>query len=420
MEKKDFKFIVGQVKANEKAVIRIFDAIDHWTAYSFIDEFNWLQNYIKPSEIEIHINSTGGSVIDGMSIYSMISNCQIKTTCINEGLAASMGSIIWAAGDESKMRDYATLMIHNPFIADDVIDKDDEKLIECCTNQLKTIYMNRWGFDEDKVKEIMDGEEGIDGTWFTATSAVEAGIIPESSVIRTTKQLNAKAQKIAACADIKDRAEKYKELALASFNSKDTKQSTFKQNVDNNSNNNNMENKTLDVALICAALGMSKESAPEDVIASLPKMVEAAKNIESVKAKLKEKEDEVQALTLAKTSVEASLTKANDELSKVNAVVAEYKKKEAEVAEKAIEAMIDKAITEGRIQPEAKASWVDMAKANLELAKSTLASIPAQVDLSKSINQDEETIKGAANTAVKEAEAKINATIGEKFEFVKL
>ena len=111
MNTSKFKYVVGEAKENEVCDIRLFCDIDEYTANSF----NSVESYIKPSKIRVLINSSGGSVLYGMSIFSVIRNSSIPTECINEGLAASMGSIVWAAGDKSLMRDYAILMIHNPF-----------------------------------------------------------------------------------------------------------------------------------------------------------------------------------------------------------------------------------------------------------------------------------------------------------------
>ena len=100
MNTSKFKYVVGEAKENEVCDIRLFCDIDEYTANSFNSEFLWVESYIKPSKIRVLINSSGGSVLYGMSIFSVIRNSSIPTECINEGLAASMGSIVWAAGDE--------------------------------------------------------------------------------------------------------------------------------------------------------------------------------------------------------------------------------------------------------------------------------------------------------------------------------
>lgn len=131
-----------------------------------------------------------------MSTYSTIRNSKIETECIIEGLAASMGSIIWAAADRSLMRDYAILMIHNPFqpTAEDKCNTENQcdepsDMVKAFTKQIETIYRKRFGLKAEHVRAIMSGEADKDGTFFDAVSAVKAGIIPAENVIPTSKQL---------------------------------------------------------------------------------------------------------------------------------------------------------------------------------------------------------------------------------------
>lgn len=116
MKTEKFKYVVGETKPNEPAYMRMYGRIDEYSARNFNDEFLWLQDYVKPSKIVISINSEGGSVLHGMGTYSIIQNSPIETETIVEGLAASMGSVLWAAGTRAYMRDYSILMIHNPFL----------------------------------------------------------------------------------------------------------------------------------------------------------------------------------------------------------------------------------------------------------------------------------------------------------------
>ena len=116
MDINNLKNIVGEAKQGEVAVIKFFGRVTEETTSQFNSEFEFLENCVRPSLIRILINSEGGSVLHGMTTYSTISNSKIPTECIIEGIAASMGSVIWAAGDRSLMRDYSILMIHNPFM----------------------------------------------------------------------------------------------------------------------------------------------------------------------------------------------------------------------------------------------------------------------------------------------------------------
>ena len=102
-KQKELKYILGKVAAGLPADICFYDDVDDWSVERFLWEFDWLVENC-PSKIRVHINSCGGSCVEGMSVFTKILDCQIPTECINDGLAASMGSVIWAAGNEVYMK----------------------------------------------------------------------------------------------------------------------------------------------------------------------------------------------------------------------------------------------------------------------------------------------------------------------------
>lgn len=144
MDMNTLQYVVGEAKAGQPAVIRFFGRVTEETTSRFNDEFDFLENIIRPSCIRVLINSEGGSVLYGMSTYSTIANATVDTECIIEGVAASMASIIWAAGKRSLMRDYAILMIHNPMLPDDDGGEPSD-MVTAFTKQIETIYRKRFG-----------------------------------------------------------------------------------------------------------------------------------------------------------------------------------------------------------------------------------------------------------------------------------
>ena len=187
MDINNLKNIVGEAKQGEVAVIKFFGRVTEETTSQFNSEFEFLENCVRPSLIRILINSEGGSVLHGMTTYSTISNSKIPTECIIEGIAASMGSVIWAAGDRSLMRDYSILMIHNPFMPGAGEEQSD--MVKAFTGQIETIYRKRFGLTKEHVKAIMNGEADKDGMFFDAKAAVKAGIISADCVLKTSKQV---------------------------------------------------------------------------------------------------------------------------------------------------------------------------------------------------------------------------------------
>ena len=124
-------------------------------------------------EIVIHINSVGGEVAEGVTIYNRLKALANQKTVIVEGLAASIASIIAMAGDTIHMALGSQIMIHNPAClaigdsgelrkAADVLDKVKTSLMD--------IYAGKTGIDRDKLSEMMNDE-----TWLTASEALELG-----------------------------------------------------------------------------------------------------------------------------------------------------------------------------------------------------------------------------------------------------
>jgi ATP-dependent Clp endopeptidase proteolytic subunit ClpP len=113
--------------------------------------------------IEIRINSVGGVVMDGMSIYDAILKTKTPVHTINAGIAASISAVIFCAGKRRTMSDYALLMIHNPYGGD---NKESLDLMKESLN----IMLRRCGLPEAQIAEMMDKE-----TWMNATEAIEKG-----------------------------------------------------------------------------------------------------------------------------------------------------------------------------------------------------------------------------------------------------
>jgi ATP-dependent Clp protease, protease subunit len=106
-----------------KARIDIFDQIgestDWWTgeknglaARDFSAALAALGDDI--GEIELHINSPGGSVLDGWQIFNELRRHPAAVTAVIDGQAASMASIIAMAADRVLMPANATIWVHNP------------------------------------------------------------------------------------------------------------------------------------------------------------------------------------------------------------------------------------------------------------------------------------------------------------------
>ena len=97
-------------------IVFIGTPIDDFVANSIIAQLLFLQMEDPKKDVHIYINSPGGSVSDGMAIYDTLNfmQCDIVTYCL--GMAASMSTVILAAGTKGKRfaLPNSRIMIHQP------------------------------------------------------------------------------------------------------------------------------------------------------------------------------------------------------------------------------------------------------------------------------------------------------------------
>lgn len=409
------QYVVGKAEQDKVAIIRFFGSVDYYSASRFNEEFLWLQDVVKPSKIIVAINSDGGSVMYGMSVFSVIQSCPIEVDCIIEGIAASMGSVIWTAGNNSYMHDYSILMIHNPFMYNkDCEDPNVKNMLGAFKKQIETIYHKRFGLNKEKVREIMDGEGEADGTFFTASDAVKAGIIPAGNIIKTPKQAS-------------DKVRNALEGLKGSLNIVDVMNSITTE-IDENKltevvsaihqqNQQEQQDKNLMVEVkdkfsfetVTAQLGMGNDAPVANVTNRIADLLNAEASLKDVNAKY-------DALKIQFTGKETEVKNLNEQLTAKDTELQKYKDAEKAAKDTEIRTMVQNAADAGKIEKEAIPNWIEMANNNLELTRSTLNSIPARDKISTAIAADPENVKDATET-LKTAEQKmaeqVQAVVGD-------
>ena len=134
----------------------------------FLDQLAGTEN------INIHINSGGGSVFGGIAIYNMLRRNNAHKTVYVDGLAASIASVIMMAGDEIVMPKNATVMIHKPSAsyffttknADDL--RKDAESLDTCQEAIMQTYMTKAKVDKEEIEQKVNDE-----TWLTGEEAAE-------------------------------------------------------------------------------------------------------------------------------------------------------------------------------------------------------------------------------------------------------
>lgn len=182
MSKKFWEF--KNVLNNESADLYIYNEIVSWededftSAQSFRDD---LEGIGEVKNINLYINSPGGSVSDGLAIASMLKRSKSFVTAQVDGLACSIASVIACSADKVVMRNNCMMMIHNALAGGFMYDnaKGYRKLaddLDKISSSLRMTYIEKSGgkITEEKLTELMDSE-----SWLTAKECLDLGLCDE-------------------------------------------------------------------------------------------------------------------------------------------------------------------------------------------------------------------------------------------------
>ena len=158
-------------------IIFLTGPIDDNVAASICMQLLFLEAENPKKEISMYINSPGGVVTSGLSIYDTMQfiRCPVSTTVM--GQAASMGSLLLTAGEKG-MRfalPNARIMVHQPSggyqgqVTDILIHARE---VESLKRRLNEIYVQHSGRDYETIEEALERDN-----FFTAEAALAFGLI---------------------------------------------------------------------------------------------------------------------------------------------------------------------------------------------------------------------------------------------------
>jgi ATP-dependent Clp protease, protease subunit len=186
-------------KANNVSEILLYGPIGEsfWdenaiSAVQFSDKLKELPATTK--EIHLRVNSPGGSVFDGMTIYERLKAEKKKgrkVVAYVDGLAASIASVIIMAADEVIVGDGSMVMIHKPLVGTfgnsielermiSILDKIEEQMI--------SIYSKKTGQSRLEISQAL-----INETYYTSEEAIEIGLADSKFEAEDTLKLCAMA-----------------------------------------------------------------------------------------------------------------------------------------------------------------------------------------------------------------------------------
>ena len=160
-----------------KGTINIYDYIGKGGIESK-DILNIIEGFKsnEVNEIEVRINSPGGSIFEGFSIFNQLRDFNNITTVI-DGIASSIASIIALAGNSIKAYKNSYIFIHNPWSLAIGDTNDMQKVsddLEKFRNTIIELYKSKTGKSEDELKEFCNNS-----TFLTSEEALELGFIDE-------------------------------------------------------------------------------------------------------------------------------------------------------------------------------------------------------------------------------------------------
>ena len=158
-------------------IVYLGTEVDDYFANLIVAQLLFLEKEDPDKDIELYINSPGGSVYAGLAIYDtmQIIKCDVATTCV--GVAASMGAVLLAGGAKGKRSSlkHARVMIHQVSSGFRGTAADiNVQVAE--TNRLMDTLMGLLSHDtgqpEDKVRKDVDRDH-----WLSSEEAVAYGIV---------------------------------------------------------------------------------------------------------------------------------------------------------------------------------------------------------------------------------------------------
>ncbi|NBN64152.1 head maturation protease, ClpP-related [Pannonibacter tanglangensis] len=168
-------------EGDETPTISIYDVIgqDWWTGEGVTAKrIAGALRQIGPVDVTVNINSPGGDMFEGVTIYNLLAEHPARVTVRVMGLAASAASIIAMAGDTVQMGLGSFLMIHNSWggvVGNHADFASAAETFRAFDEAMAGIYSARTGRDQVEIRAMMEAE-----TWLAPERAIEMAFADET------------------------------------------------------------------------------------------------------------------------------------------------------------------------------------------------------------------------------------------------
>lgn len=159
--------------------IFLTEEVDAESCNSLMIQLMYLSRAEPDKEITLYINSPGGCVTDGLAVYDVIRllDAPVRTVCM--GTCASMGAILFLAGEKREMMEHGRIMVHDPAFGGghDIGGKKPHQIqselddLNRCRESLVEIIAERTGRSLEEIYKVTAND-----TYFSAREAVEFGL----------------------------------------------------------------------------------------------------------------------------------------------------------------------------------------------------------------------------------------------------
>ena len=160
-------------------IVFLGTAIDDYISNIIVAQFLFLESMDAKRDIQMYVNSPGGSVYAGLGIYDTMQFIKPDVATICTGMAASMGAVLLCAGANGKRSGltHSRVMIHQPMGGAQGQESDIEitaREIKKLKKELYDIIANHSGQPYEKVEADADRDY-----WMKADEAKAYGMIDE-------------------------------------------------------------------------------------------------------------------------------------------------------------------------------------------------------------------------------------------------
>ena len=167
-------------------IIFLGEEVNATSAGLVVAQLLFLESEDPDKEIDLYINTPGGSITDGMAIVDTMNyiKCPVSTICV--GMAASMGSVLLASGEKGKR--FATpnseILIHQPLISGGLAGQTTEIKIHAdhmvkTREKLNKLLSEKTGQSLEQIEKDTERDH-----YMTAQEALEYGLIDEIIDVR--------------------------------------------------------------------------------------------------------------------------------------------------------------------------------------------------------------------------------------------